>query len=275
MPELPEVETVCRGLRRHLLGRTITEVVVRSEAVIHMPGVDGETFARALCGKNIQAVERRGKYIILVLDGCWLVCHLRMTGKLLVRGEMKEAGKHDHVLFYLDDGCILLYEDVRRFGGFVLSETSPYLSVPLSKLGPEPLTEAFEEEGFYQSCRNRNRPIKSHLLDQGVVAGIGNIYADEILFRAGVRPRKSAARITRAEAATLVTATKVVLEEAVQAGGSTIRDYVDSDNRRGAFQLKHQVYGRAGEPCRRCGSVLKSVTVGGRSSVYCPHCQKS
>lgn len=275
MPELPEVETVCRGLRRHIVGRTITKVVVRSDSVIHDQGMTIEAFQAHLEGCRICAVGRRGKYILLELDAGCLICHLRMTGKLLVRAGNVTPEKHDHVIFYLDDGQMLFYEDVRRFGGFNWRAGNAMCSEPLSKLGPEPLETAFNVDDFFKSTRKRKRPIKTHLLDQTIVAGVGNIYADEILFAAGVRPRKSAMRITRGEAEAIVNATKRILTEAIAAGGSTIRDYVDSENREGAFQLSHQVYGRAGEPCKQCGTVLKSITVGGRSSVYCPNCQKS
>lgn len=279
MPELPEVETVCRGLRARLIGRRIVSVEVRSKDVIHQADMDASGFAEALCGWSIAEIARRGKYILIRLirdeKTRWLVCHLRMTGKLLVRPEGSLTGKHTHVIFALDDGQWLFYDDVRRFGGFICCDSDPCLVPPLVALGPEPLSEAFSPVSFYEHCRRRKRPVKSHLLDQSVVAGIGNIYADEILFRAGVRPRKSAARLTRAECAAIVSATKTVLEEAIDAGGSTIRDYVDSEMRQGSYQFAHQVYGRAGKPCRRCGTILKNVTVGGRSSVYCPKCQKS
>lgn len=275
MPELPEVETVCRGLQKHIVGRTITKVVVRSDSAIHDQKMAAEDFRACVEGRKICGVRRRGKYILLDLNVGCLICHLRMTGKLLVRTGDVMVGKHDHVIFYLDDAHVLLYEDVRRFGGFLWCAGDAMCNEPLSKLGPEPLEATFNADDFFKSTRKRKRPIKTHLLDQHIVAGIGNIYADEILFAAGVRPRKSAMRISRAEAAAIVDVTKRILAEAVMAGGSTIRDYVDSENREGTFQLSHQVYGRAGEPCKQCGTVLKSITVGGRSSVYCPNCQKS
>lgn len=275
MPELPEVETVCRGLRRHIIGRTITKVVVRSDSVIHDKNLTVEKFIAGVEGRTILDIKRRGKYILFKLNKGWLVCHLRMTGKLLVYSAEVQPTKHDHVIFYLDNHMAVFYEDVRRFGGFNLCDDTATVMEQLAKLGPEPLEENFNANYFFESTRRRKRPIKTHLLDQSIVAGIGNIYADEILFAAGVRPRKSAMRLTRVEAQKMVDATKRILTEAIAAGGSTIRDYVDSNHQEGAFQLSHQVYGRAGEPCKRCGTALKSVTVGGRSSVYCPICQKS
>lgn len=275
MPELPEVETICRGLRAQLVARRIEHVVVRSADVIHQKDITPTDFAAVLEKQHISAVERRGKYIVMVLDDGWLVCHLRMTGKLLVRERGSVPDKHTHLVISLDDGKMLHYHDVRRFGGFCYYRENPLLQPPLQLLGPEPLSDDFDATVFRESCRGRRRPVKSHLLDQAVVAGIGNIYADEILFRAGVRPRKSAMRISQKEAAAIVAATKSVLAEAIAAGGSTIRDYVNSEAKQGGYQLAHQVYGRAGKPCLRCGTLLKQVTVGGRSSVYCPHCQKS
>ena len=275
MPELPEVETVCRGLRKHVLGKCITHVEVFYEPVIRQENLNSDTFSRLLENQMIHSIERRGKYIVFVVDQGWIVCHLRMTGKLLVRPGATNLNKHDLLVFTLSDGDWLVYEDIRRFGGFFFTKEDPYRQLPLQKLGPEPLEDAFNSDDFWKTCRKRQRPIKSHLLDQSVVAGIGNIYADEILFRAGIRPRKSTARLTKKEAAAIVNATKEILEEAVAAGGSTIRDYVDSENRQGSFQLSHRVYGRAQEPCYCCGTPLKSVVVGGRRSVYCPKCQKS
>ena len=189
MPELPEVETVCRGLRAQILGRRIEGVEVRNAAVIHQD-LAPEEFAARLRGRSICGVERRGKYILIVLDQGWLVCHLRMTGKLLVRAQEAAPELHTHVVFALDGGLALHYNDVRRFGGFTWSDSDPRALAPLSVLGPEPLEEDFDAAYLYASARGRKRPVKSHILDQGVVAGIGNIYADEILFRAGVRPKK-------------------------------------------------------------------------------------
>lgn len=275
MPELPEVETVVRGLQPRLVGRCMVKVEVRQADVVHRPRGNSAAFVHALTGRRICAVSRRGKYIVFALDKGWLVCHLRMTGKLLFREEGTKAAKHTHVIFMLDDGSLLFYEDARRFGGFDYWEKNPLAEPPLAALGPEPLTEGFNADYFKESTRRRKRPVKSHLLDQSVVAGIGNIYADEILFRAGVRPRKGTQRLSSSECAAIVAATKQVLGEAIAAGGSTIRDYVDTSSRAGHFQNAHQVYGRAGKPCVHCGTILKSVNVGGRSSVYCPHCQKS
>lgn len=274
MPELPEVETVCRGLREKLRGRRIAQVVVRHPSIIHQD-MTPEDFEQRLQGRFIQDIERRGKYIVSVLDEGWLVCHLRMSGKLLAMDKNATLGKHDHLLVVLDDGSKLFYNDVRRFGGFYYSLENPNSSPPLSLLGAEPLEEDFNEAYLHKATRRRKKPVKSLLLDQHVVAGIGNIYADEILFAAGIRPRKRAERLTHKECASIVVQTKRILREAIQAGGSTIRDYVSSAGEEGGFQFSHQVYGRGGKACKKCGATLNQVEVGGRSSVYCPHCQKS
>ena len=243
--------------------------------VIQQNNLSTEQFAKQLEGQKIKAVERRGKYILFVLENGWLVCHLRMTGKLLFRENKMDKGKHDLALFELESGKIIVYEDVRKFGGFFFIQENPYEYSKLTLLGPEPLSDAFNGTTLWKTTRNRKRPVKSHILDQSIIAGIGNIYADEILFRAGIRPRKCAQRLTKKECESIAQATREVLQEAIAAGGSTIRDYVDSENREGSFQLAHRVYGRSGQKCYQCGSVLKTVTVGGRSSVYCPKCQKS
>lgn len=275
MPELPEVETVCRTLTPHLVNRHIMKTVVLNQQVVHHSKEDGAAFSRAVEGALIKEIARRGKYILLVLDHGWVVCHLRMTGKLLVKERAYQPQKHDHLVLYLEDGKQLVYEDVRRFGGLSYYEACPNQQLPLAKLGPEPLSDSFDGEYLYQRCQNRKKPIKSFILDQSIVAGIGNIYADEILFRAGIRPLKSAYRLRKVECERLAQATKEVLSEAILAGGSTIRDYVNSDAQEGSFQLSHRVYGRAGAPCVTCGTPLKRLVVGGRSSVYCPCCQKS
>lgn len=274
MPELPEVETVVRSLRPHITGRRIEDCRVGAAKLIRRPVGNVEAFSRALCGRTITGVGRRAKYIVISLDQGWLLVHLGMTGKLVCRPQGTEPVKHDHVRMRLDDGSLLIYNDVRRFGGLGYWSTDPYLQTPLAELGPEPLGPDFSGQILYEAAKQTRRPVKSLLLDQHVVAGLGNIYADEVLFAAGVRPRRGAWRLTHADCDRLAVAAKDILAEAIRCGGSTIRDYVDADQRPGAFQFHHQVYGREGQPCSKCGTVLKKVVVGGRSSVYCPHCQK-
>lgn len=276
MPELPEVETVRRNLEEYLGGHSIETVEVRTDSVIRKPAKDSEKFIAVLQGRIIETIDRRGKYLIFALqENCWLVVHLGMTGKVLVNKKEGDIDKHTHVVFNLDDGNQCHYHDVRKFGGLFLYTTDPYKEAPISKLGLEPFDNGFTAEYLYQVAKGRHIAIKSLLLDQHVVAGLGNIYADEVLFAAGVRPRKASHRLNRSEADRLVVYSRRILDEAIAAGGSTIRDYRDASGKAGQFQLAHKVYGRAGQACYVCGSRLEKVTVGGRTSVYCPKCQRS
>lgn len=275
MPELPEVEMIRRVIEPQLRGRAVERVSVRRAEVIARP--PAEAFCRRIAGQRFDGMARRGKFLLFrFAGGDRLLLHLRMTGCLLVTPADAPEEKHTHVVFQLDDGRQLRFSDTRRFGRFwLLGQGEAGGDSGVEALGLEPFDPALTASYLAGRLGGRRKTVKGCLLDQRVVAGIGNIYADEILFRAGVRPKKSAARLTKAECAAIVRATKEILAEAICAGGSTIRDYVDSSMRAGSFQLAHQVYGRAGKPCYSCGSILKSVTVGGRSSVYCPHCQKS
>lgn len=272
MPELPEVEQVVRSLASELVGLQITDLEVRHPAVLHRPAGDVDAFRRGLVGRTILAVRRRGKYIVIDLDQGHLICHLRMTGRLLLQAAEETAGRHRHWLAALSDGRYLVYDDVRRFGGFFLVDED---REALAALGVEPLDPAWRAEDLYRALKRRHLPIKSFLMDQKEIAGIGNIYADEALFRAGIRPRKSSDRLTRREATALHEALQRVLTEAIAMGGSTIRDYVDGHGEAGGFQTQHQVYGLGGQPCKVCQHTLKSIKIGGRTTVYCPHCQKS
>lgn len=276
MPELPEVETVRKGLLNQCVGHVITAVEVREKKIIRRFTGSLDTFCGAVNGATIADVRRRGKYLIVLLDNAqWLVMHLGMTGKLYVRDADQSVDKHTHILFFLDNGKALHFNDVRRFGGVALWCTDPFLEPPLSLLGPEPLGASFTAAYVYAAAHAHRVAIKTLLLNQHIIAGLGNIYVDEALFAAGIRPRKRSDRLTRKEAQNLVPAIRRILQEAIQAGGSTIRDYRDATGAQGRFQLTHQVYGRGGLPCKTCATPLKKMVVGGRSSVYCPVCQKS
>lgn len=276
MPELPEVEHVRRTLLPLLLQRRIDDTTVRHAKLIWRPKGDAVGFSHRLEGAVIEDIIRRGKYLVIVLSGgLYLVTHLRMTGKLLFKEKSAEADAHTHIIFRLDDGHQLFYHDVRKFGGMALWESDPFMEPPLSALGMEPLSEAFTCSYLWPILRGKHSAIKTVLLDQHIIAGIGNIYADEVLFDAGIRPRKSANRLTKRECGALVQSIHSILSAAVAAGGSSIRDYRDGLGRNGTFQDYHAVYGRSGQPCKKCGTVLKQVRIAGRSSVYCPACQKS
>jgi formamidopyrimidine-DNA glycosylase len=269
MPELPEVETIARGLRQRLAGDRIESVWIgpkpeplRSSAA---------EIERVLGGARIEGFRREGKHIVCDLtsvDGpAQWVLHLGMTGRCLVCAPESERARHTHLVASLRSGRELRFVDPRRFGRMQVLRGATFTAP-----GEEPTAAA--RERFVELFRGRRTPIKSALLNQRVLAGIGNIYADESLFRAGIRPRRQAARLTRAELGRLHDAVQQVLAEAIAAGGSSVSDYVDADGESGFFQLEHRVYRRAGQPCRICGTIIRRVVIAGRGSHYCPHCQR-
>jgi formamidopyrimidine-DNA glycosylase len=219
---------------------------------------------RRLAGRRIESVTRRGKFILIALDQGTLTVHLGMTGKLLLEGE---AGEHTHGVFNLDDG-MLLYHDPRQFGRIEFSEGPP---PRVARLGPEPLEISFEE--FRARLRRKTR-MKALLLNQAFLAGLGNIYADESLFAAGIHPLAVADRLSAARAKKLYDAIRGILKHAIQLGGSSISDYVNGRGERGWFQMEHRAYGREGEPCANCGRPIRKILVAQRGTHYCPHCQK-
>jgi len=267
MPELPEVETVVRGLAPRVVGRRITNVEIRWPALASA-GVE-ETL-RGLRGQRITGIRRHGKYIVFELarrgrPSC-LTAHLRMTGAFLVNGE---PGPYTRGILFLDGGLTLVYQDIRKFGRW---EYSPQLPARLLELGPDPL-EVSEEE-FVRRLRSRQAMVKALLLDQEFLRGLGNIYADEALFRARLHPRASSARIGPQRARRLYQAIRDVLSEAIAQGGTTIINYVDSDGVQGYFQLSTAVYGKAGQPCPRCGRPVRRTLVANRGTHYCAFCQR-
>jgi formamidopyrimidine-DNA glycosylase len=290
MPELPEVETVRAGLVPALEGRTIARVTVRRPD-LRVPFPRG--FAKRLTGRRVVRLTRRAKYLLAELDnGETLIMHLGMSGRFTVYdrkgayspGEfMLEAvesergtGTHDHVVFETDKGTRVVYTDHRRFGLMFLAQTSALDAHPLFKgLGPEPLAKEFTPLVLSAALKGKRTPIKAALLDQRVVAGVGNIYACEALYAAGISPKRMAATVAGPRAERLVPAIKNVLKEAIKAGGSTLRDYARTDGGLGYFQHRFKVYDREGEPCpkRGCGTV-KRIVQAGRSTFYCPKCQR-
>lgn len=275
MPELPEVETVCRGLRARLVGGRIDRVEVRRPDLrIPFPS----DFASRLTGRRVRSIDRRAKYILICLDGgSVVICHLGMSGRLLVVGEPPNLGAHDHVLIGMDDGTRVVMHDSRRFGLMTLAWESELEAHPLlAELGPEPLSSSFDGAYMGRALKGRRAPIKGVLLDQRVVAGVGNIYACEALYRARISPRRPAATVPGRRAERLAAAVKSVLEEAISAGGSSLRDYVRTSGELGYFQHRWAVYGREGEPCPDCdcGSGVKRLAQSGRSTFYCPARQR-
>lgn len=268
MPELPEVETVLRTLEHMIKGRQIVSVTVRWPKMIEG---DPDDFAARLAGEHFREFERRGKYLIFRMDHVTLVSHLRMEGKYYVQQPEEPLDRHMHVLFDLDDGRQLRYRDTRKFGRMFLTDLNRDFA-RFHDLGPEPFDEAFCQAYIHAYRKGKTQPLKSLLLDQSFVAGIGNIYADEILSACGLRPGRSCRRITRTDEENIVRETRRILSEAIRAGGTTIRTYTSSLGVSGLFQNDCCVHEQ--KTCRRCGSEIHMKRIGGRSSYYCPVCQK-
>jgi formamidopyrimidine-DNA glycosylase len=263
LPELPEVETVVRSLAPHVTGRTIQNVALNSR---HVTRGGLKQTAKRLGGRMIQGLRRRGKQIFFDLDRGVLYVHLGMTGKLLWNGK---PGKYTHAVFELDNG-VLLYDDIRQFGRIEFLETLPKI---FERVGPDALGISFDD--FHARLSQRHGQIKALLLNQSFLAGIGNIYADEILFAARIHPRAAVSRISKKRSEELHRRLLEVLEAAIKQRGSSISDYVDSAGERGTFQQMHNVYGRAGEPCPRCGTIIRRIVIGQRGTHYCPRCQRA
>ena len=269
MPELPEVETIARGLAKRVTGDVIESVWLgQKKEPLKSPA---EQIATTLEHSRIDQVRRMGKHIVFDLDrqkkeSQWIV-HLGMTGRLQVCNPETEVAKHTHAILKLASGRELRFVDPRRFGRLSVAASAAF-----DASGIEPLE--IDLERFIGLFRGRKTPIKSALLNQKLLRGVGNIYADESLFRAGIRPRRRTATITRERLAKLHTAVKEVLREAIALGGSSVSDYVNADGEEGFFQLQHRVYGREDEPCLVCKTPIKRVVIAGRSSHYCPKCQK-
>ncbi len=270
MPELPEVETVCRGLGPELTGRRLLGARVR-EPRLRWP-VPPDLHERVL-GRTVRNLQRRGKYLLMHLDDGALILHLGMSGSLRLMPEALAPERHDHLDLLLEGGACLRLRDPRRFGA-VLWSPDPTGHPLIAGLGVEPLEAEFDGAGLHALTRGRRVAIKQFLMDARQVVGVGNIYANESLFRAGIDPRLPAGRLTRPRCDRLAAEVKATLGEAIQAGGSTLRDFVDSQGNHGWFQQSYFVYGRTGEPCRRCGGVVRHLTQGARSTFLCITCQK-
>jgi formamidopyrimidine-DNA glycosylase len=280
MPELPEVETIARGLAKRITGEMVESVWLgQKKEPLKSPAA---AIADALEHSRIASIRRMGKHIVFDLErnggartassakrrkGAQWIVHLGMTGRLQICEPQTEIAKHTHAILKLSSGMELRFVDPRRFGRLSVAEATDF-----DAGGVEPL-EA-EPDHFVELFRGRNTPIKSALLNQKLLRGVGNIYADESLFRAGIRPRRRVSTIKREQLIQLLACIKEVLKEAIALGGSSISDYVDSDGAEGFFQLQHRVYGREGEPCLICKTPVKRVVIAGRSSHYCPKCQK-
>jgi formamidopyrimidine-DNA glycosylase len=283
MPELPEVETVKRGLSSATVGATVTAVIVRDRR-LRWPIAAG--FETQLIGQTIARIDRRSKYLLFRMLASALInsdsatrtllAHLGMTGSFIVLDShaLPNVETHDHVDITLSNGKTVRYNDPRRFGSMHVFDGNDADQTLLKHLGPEPLTDALTGQHLFDQTRRRTGPIKQALMDNTLVVGVGNIYANESLFRAGIHPSRAANRISLARYDTLVREVKTVLTEAITAGGSTLRDYVNASGEPGYFQLNYFVYGRDGKPCKRCETSLKLTRHGGRATVYCGVCQR-
>ena len=273
MPELPEVETVRRGLESLVVGKTIGQVQVRYAKMI---GTGVDAFIHDLPGQTIEKIGRRGKYLLFYLTGGLLVSHLRMEGKYLFYPEEVPERKHAHVFFEMTDGGTLVYEDVRKFGTMELlrkDQLEAYFAA--RKLGPEPTEADFLLPPFAAALGRSKKPIKPYLLEQTLVVGLGNIYVDEALWRAQIHPARPAASLKPAEVKRLREQIIEVLQLGIEKRGSTIRTYRNALGEDGTMQDFLQVYGKTGQPCARCGSPIEKIKLGGRGTHLCPHCQKA
>jgi formamidopyrimidine-DNA glycosylase len=273
LPELPEVETVTADLRPHLVGRVLAGCDVRFPSIVRHPSP--EAFAAGVRGRRIESMSRRGKYILHHLDsGELLVVHLGMTGQWRYVPASTEKPTHLHAVFPLDDGFELRYRDVRRFGRLLLGTDSELVAErKMPRLGPEPIDSTFTAGDFYRRLHVRRAPLKTLLLDQMVVAGVGNIYADEALFRAGIHPLRPAGALTRAQLEALRDAIEASLRDGIDAKGATIDDFRHVDGAHGSFQDRFLVHLREGEPCVRCGATIVKMFVAGRGTYVCETCQ--
>ncbi|WP_374012559.1 bifunctional DNA-formamidopyrimidine glycosylase/DNA-(apurinic or apyrimidinic site) lyase [Pseudoxanthomonas koreensis] len=271
MPELPEVETTRRGLAPHLEGRTVTGVVLRRPD-LRWP-IPSEV-ARDLPGRRITAVRRRAKYLLLDTEaGDSALLHLGMSGMLRVLPPDTPLGPHDHVDLALDSGRVLRFTDPRRFGCLLWQPAASEHPL-LRGLGPEPLSDAFDGDWLFARSRGRSAPVKTFLMDQRIVVGVGNIYAAESLFRAGIHPLRAAGKVSHARYRLLATAARDILAHAIRRGGTTLRNFLAPDGAPGYFEQELSVYGRGGQPCPACATPLRQASIGQRTSVWCPRCQR-
>ena len=270
MPELPEVETTRRGVAPYCQGEVVSELVVR-ESRLRWPVPD--QLPALLAGQQIETIDRRGKYLLFRVPVGALLVHLGMSGSLRVVDSLEPPGRHDHIDIRLVSGASLRYHDPRRFGSFLWQAPGEQHSL-LSHLGPEPLSAEFDGDYLYQLSRRRPGPVKNFIMDGKVVVGVGNIYANEVLFLSGIHPRRPAGRISKTRYTLLADNIKQVLTSAIAQGGTTLRDFVGGDGKPGYFAQQLYVYGRGGDACKRCGGELREVRLGQRSTVFCVTCQR-
>ncbi|MCH7816463.1 MAG: bifunctional DNA-formamidopyrimidine glycosylase/DNA-(apurinic or apyrimidinic site) lyase [Proteobacteria bacterium] len=270
MPELPEVETTRRGILPHIKSRRVTKIILRQEK-LRWPITPA--LAKELPGQTFRSVKRRGKYLLLGTDIGTLLIHLGMSGSLRIVDQKRPVGKHDHVDIVLDDGHILRYTDPRRFGCMLWLQSDIESHPLLRSLGPEPLGSQFTGVHLFDRSRKRVAAIKSFIMDSRIVVGVGNIYASEALFLSGISPKRAAGKVSLRRYQKLAECIRQILQQAIKAGGTTLRDFTDSNGNPGYFKQSLRVYGRAGLPCMTCKKPLKEIRLGQRSTVYCSTCQ--
>jgi len=271
VPELPEVETTRRGLSPHVRGRRIAALKLY-ERRLRWPVA--ARLAATVAGQRIRGIGRRGKYLLLKVESGTLLLHLGMSGNLRALPASAPRLPHDHFELVLDSGVALRFNDPRRFGSLLYVRGEALAHPLLAHLAPEPLSGAFDTAYLWKVTRGRRVAVKQLLMNSRLVVGVGNIYASEALFRARIRPRRQARSLRRAEVARLVRAVRAVLRQAIRAGGTTLRDYLRADGSPGYFRQRLYVYERAGRPCRRCGTPVRAIAQGQRSTYYCPSCQR-
>jgi formamidopyrimidine-DNA glycosylase len=271
MPELPEVETTRRGVAPAVAGRVIRKVIVREPRLRwRVP----QELAREAVGQRVRDLRRRAKYLLFDLERGAMILHLGMSGSLRLAPSAAQPSLHDHIDIVLDSGVCLRFNDPRRFGSLLWTTNDPLTHPLLTTLAPEPLSDEFDGAYLARIARGRRVAIKQFLMNSRVVVGVGNIYASEALFRARIRPRRAAGRVTRAEFDALANSIKAVLNDAIRAGGTTLRDYINPDGRPGYFRQKLYVYERVDEPCRVCRTPIRHLAQGQRSTYFCPRCQR-
>lgn len=271
MPELPEVETTRRGVAPHLEHRRVETVIVRHRG-LRWPVPRG--LSKNLQGQRLNRVERRAKYLLFHFEAGTLLLHLGMSGHLRVIPADTPVEKHDHLDIVFEGARCLRFNDPRRFGSVHWTRNDPHEHPLLKNLGPEPLSDAFDGDYLFEKSRKRRVAVKLFIMNANIVVGVGNIYASEALFLAGIRPGRAAGRITRREYATLAEAIRTVLQKAIAKGGTTLRDFTQPDGNTGYFSIHLNVYDRAGEPCRKCGTEIRHKVMGQRSTYWCPNCQR-
>lgn len=271
MPELPEVETTRSGIAPHIENNIISNVIVRNRN-LRWPISSG--LKNKLSHQKVIAVTRRAKYLLIQTEAGTLIMHLGMSGSIRILKSKESVEKHDHFELQFKDGCCLRLRDPRRFGAVLWTKDDPLTHKLLINLGPEPLDNEFNADHLYQKSRNRKITIKQFIMDNKIVVGVGNIYASESLFLSGINPRRQAGKITKQNSEDLTAAIKKILRQAIKQGGTTLKDFTSSTGKPGYFQQQLKVYNRFNEPCLKCNKAIKQITLGQRSTFYCPNCQK-